>query len=71
MSYVILITFLLENIFLDYSLKSTIKDLNVFLHNVLCRYEGLVIGEIYWSDVHYSSEALLPLAFLLQSGLTI
>lgn len=44
MSYVILITFLLENIFLDYSLKSTIKDLNVFLHNVLCGYEGLVIG---------------------------
>lgn len=49
LSYVMLIALLLENLFLDYILKSTIKDLNVFLQHVLSRYEALVIREIYCS----------------------
>lgn len=74
LSYVMLIAFLVENIFLDYSLKSTIKDvgdicfLNVFLHHATSRCEGLIITKIYWSDVPCSSEELLSLTFLLQSG---
>lgn len=48
LSYVMLIVFLLENIFLDCSLKSSINDLNVFLHHALSRDEGLVIREICW-----------------------
>lgn len=69
LSYVVLVAFLVENVFWDYSLKSTIKNLNAFLHHALSRCEGLDITEIYWADVHSSSEALLSLTFLLQSGL--